>query len=385
MIQLKEDRKSIDQKEHKGVGFALGGLAGNNAHGAGFLAAALKRKVEPVAISCTSGQIHWVYEYLRARQSGEPEITFSEKVNNIVRQCNPSGQKDSDLWNMAFVGIPDVMRLSQAEWIGDLWFNIFHEIFHLTEQTFLGIFDGSKKPFFIEAFWNIWPARTMVSLRDESFFKDVAQTFNDEPSIEIYFNAYNFKKGKEIVYYNGAARDKCQKSSKRYWIEYQPVDETAVRNALQLYEYGFKGADFNYRIDGAYIRNIMLTELADEANIIYVARPMPNNRSHCPSSYIEREDLKTEVNFNGIYALERQRIEMVNEMINDMKEAIGKHPEIHPVKVKEIPFKLERGYFDYVFESADVFERARRDTAQFCIDCTLDCQPAKMTLQCPAI
>lgn len=94
MIQLKEDRKSIDQIEQKDVGFALGGLAGNNAHGAGFLAAVLRRKVEPVAISCTSGQIHWVYEYLRARQSGAPEITFSEKVNNQVRQCNPFGQKD---------------------------------------------------------------------------------------------------------------------------------------------------------------------------------------------------------------------------------------------------------------------------------------------------
>ena len=47
------------------VAFALGGLAGNNAHGAGFLQAALDAGVEPLMISCTSGQIRWAFEYLR--------------------------------------------------------------------------------------------------------------------------------------------------------------------------------------------------------------------------------------------------------------------------------------------------------------------------------
>ena len=52
---------SVDQEN---VAFAMGGLAGNNAHGAGFLQAALDRGVKPMAISCTSGQILWVYRYL---------------------------------------------------------------------------------------------------------------------------------------------------------------------------------------------------------------------------------------------------------------------------------------------------------------------------------
>ena len=51
--------------EPNGIGFALGGLAGNNAHGAGFLQAALDTRVTPEMISCTSGQLLWVWHYLR--------------------------------------------------------------------------------------------------------------------------------------------------------------------------------------------------------------------------------------------------------------------------------------------------------------------------------
>lgn len=63
----------------------------------------------------------------------------------------------------------------------------------------------------------------------------------------------------------------------------------------------------------------MLTELADSAHIIFVARPMPDKRADFPYSYIEREDLKTEVSFYGTYALERQRIEMINQMLDDIE------------------------------------------------------------------
>ena len=52
------------------VAFALGGLAGNNAFGAGFLQAALDLGLAPDMISCTSGQIHWVREYLRCKTEG---------------------------------------------------------------------------------------------------------------------------------------------------------------------------------------------------------------------------------------------------------------------------------------------------------------------------
>ncbi len=60
-------------EKDKKIAFSLGGLAGNNAHGAGFLHAALERKVEPVMIACTSGQIFWVYHYLKVREKNEFE------------------------------------------------------------------------------------------------------------------------------------------------------------------------------------------------------------------------------------------------------------------------------------------------------------------------
>src|SRR5690349_10834048 len=44
--------------------FAGGGLAGNNAQGKGFLAAALDAKMTPAVLTCTSGQIYWTYLYL---------------------------------------------------------------------------------------------------------------------------------------------------------------------------------------------------------------------------------------------------------------------------------------------------------------------------------
>jgi hypothetical protein len=91
------------------IGFALGGLAGNNAHGAGFLEAALKNNLKPVAISCTSGQIHWVYEYLRARSGSDSEKnTLFYKIYKQVRQSNYFGQRDLDLWNMPWEGIPSM-------------------------------------------------------------------------------------------------------------------------------------------------------------------------------------------------------------------------------------------------------------------------------------
>src|SRR4051812_8952853 len=48
----------------RAVGFALGGLGGGNAFGAGFLAAARERRIRPSAISCTSGMIVWTAHFL---------------------------------------------------------------------------------------------------------------------------------------------------------------------------------------------------------------------------------------------------------------------------------------------------------------------------------
>ena len=52
------------------MAFALAGLGGFNAHGAGFLQAARDNQVEPDLVTATSGQIVVLAAYLR----GEPDL-----------------------------------------------------------------------------------------------------------------------------------------------------------------------------------------------------------------------------------------------------------------------------------------------------------------------
>ena len=53
----------------KNIAFALGGLAGNNAHGAGFLQAAFETGIEPRMISFSSGQVLWVFRYTAGKDA----------------------------------------------------------------------------------------------------------------------------------------------------------------------------------------------------------------------------------------------------------------------------------------------------------------------------
>ena len=53
------------------IAFALGGLGGFNAHGVGFLKAALDKGIEPQLISCSSGQIYWTWRYLMQKTLSE--------------------------------------------------------------------------------------------------------------------------------------------------------------------------------------------------------------------------------------------------------------------------------------------------------------------------
>ena len=67
---------------------ALGGLAGSNAHGAGCLQALLKSRHQPTLISCTSGQIYWVYFYLRALEEIDCE-GVRDKFKRKQDELNP--------------------------------------------------------------------------------------------------------------------------------------------------------------------------------------------------------------------------------------------------------------------------------------------------------
>ena len=84
--------------------FALGGLAGNNAQGAGFLAAALDAKMTPTVLSCTSGQIYWTYLYLTALKKGRNGDFLEEKMDEYLAETEPYQSRDANLWRMALVG-----------------------------------------------------------------------------------------------------------------------------------------------------------------------------------------------------------------------------------------------------------------------------------------
>jgi hypothetical protein len=102
----------------KTIGFALGGLAGNNAHGAGFLHGALQAGLEPSMISCTSGQIFWVYQYLLAR-TGDHDLVrraFYKEIEELHRLCNIN----LDFTRVALLGRPGVFRPAYYEYPRDL-------------------------------------------------------------------------------------------------------------------------------------------------------------------------------------------------------------------------------------------------------------------------
>jgi hypothetical protein len=104
------------------LAFALGGLAGNNAHGAGFLQAALDTEARPEFISCTSGQILWVHRYLQARMRGKPAAATTALRNELVRDIDEMErfhQPDLDLITLALFGRASIFRLSSHEYMLD--------------------------------------------------------------------------------------------------------------------------------------------------------------------------------------------------------------------------------------------------------------------------
>jgi len=355
---------SNSHSEQRTVAFALGGLAGNNAHGAGFLQAALDKGVQPKMISCTSGQILWAYRYLVARsrmsESGQIRKYFEDDLESVQRTGNPN----IDLAQVAIFGKEGVFRPAYSEYFTD-WLrnsaNLLDDLISCRTQM----------PF-AKAFLSMIPARTLVPQFPDNFFYDIAKEFNDA-NIGIAFNSYNPCEGEEYVYLNQAARD-CLASNRsrsrkydpghisdhRPYRTYQEIDTDAVRDGLWLYQYGFDQNADKF-VDGAYFRGVMLSELTC-AETIFSVRPIAHEwKGALPSNYPELEDMKTEVGFNGAYSAERDQIRLINKLLRQgalEKAAAAGYREIDLV---EVEIGRQRGYFDYLMESMDVFEEAYRE------------------------
>lgn len=333
------------------VAFALGGLAGNNAHGAGFLQAALEGGVHPRMISCTSGQIYWVWRYLQALAGGESlETHLAEQIETL----QPFGQRDADLMHMALFGKSGVFRPSLFEWPFDVMQNLVRSLDAVSR--------AGTEVFWLKEMMSLTPARTLVPLFPDSFFAEIAQAFN-ETGIGILFNAYDPREGLEYVHANPSALAQLgiAPGGRKSWRSrtiYAEITPQAVRDGLWLYEYGFEGSPEGGfgALDGAYYRPVLLSELSC-ARTIHAVRPV--NRKWLgplPDSKLSLEDMKTEVAFNGIYAAERDRMLMVNRWI---AAGILRDPRFAPIEIYEIEVETQRSFFDYVFESMEVFENAR--------------------------
>lgn len=354
------------------VGLALGGLAGNNAHGAGVLQAAMDSGLKPDMISCTSGQIHWVYRYLMALKPESQERNLRELLKADIDKLSPTGIDVIDSAWLGLVGKKGIFRPALLELPPNLLKNLgetLRKIMTSAAADWQTLFSCYRE------LACILPAQTLVPTFEDTFFQEIAQAFDDpenpeNPGIGIAFNSFNVQSGEEYVYLNEQARKllkvqydasegQCDEQLRyRQRTRYQRITHPAVREGLWIYEYG-EPRDV-YAIDGAYYRQVMLSELAP-AHIIYVARPI-NTRwlGSFPSSWVGLQDLKTEVNFNGSYIGEKDKIALINRLLGSSSIApeIVKSKDYHPIKLVEIEIQMQRGFFDYAHESLTVFDQA---------------------------
>ncbi|WP_027360619.1 hypothetical protein [Desulforegula conservatrix] len=335
------------KKTDKSFAFALGGLAGNNAHGAGFLQAAMDLNLEPDLISCTSGQIYWVHKYLKERESRKDlrSILVAD-----IDESTPFKNNSLDLMAMAIFGKGGVFKPAYFECLSDYTENL--------KKFFL---KSMKTPSNINPLpeaMALIPAKELNPEFPVDFFKSIGSAFNNSET-GIVFNTYEPVTGTETVYLNDAAAEKMRvrfgdKNKYRLRTRYEKISADAVKKGLWIYQYGFE-ADTR-EIDGAYYRQILLSELV-HSDIIFVARPI-NHRwlGTLPTNKTALEDLKTEITFNGTYAGERDKIQLINKLVSDeaLKESKYKH-----IELSEIEISTQEGFFDYIFEDLKMFDLSR--------------------------
>lgn len=99
--------------------FAIGGLGGNNAFGAGFIQAALR--AEKIPLSCTSGQIYWAYQFLKGLSAAQAERDqyLRTEMRRFIESTESYHQRDLDIINLAIEGKPGMMHVAMPEMLFD--------------------------------------------------------------------------------------------------------------------------------------------------------------------------------------------------------------------------------------------------------------------------
>ncbi len=406
----------------RSTAFALAGLGGNNAHGAGFLAAAqqLQRQRQQAVrtspdgrtsgpstdvsvqcrarearlilpelefISCTSGAIASTVAYLQGhdvREEMEARIEAIERVGWLPRNAW------TDPWRGVVValltGVPGVF----GPWIqayGQHW------------RKRLAGFINPGSPWFgavpttLHEFLDLWfPARTVVPRLPREFFGEAAEVFTDPGhGVGVAFNSFDPNTGIEQLYVNDAALHRIADHHDRRadygrthrGTIYRPITSEAVRAALWLFGYGFPdgGLGPNQEVDGAYARSIILNELTS-VDRIYAVKPTSERWiGRLPHNSFEVQDMQTEFWWEASYREQARLIETINDLQAagrlrcpasgtssvDAGPIAAKAPaRINAVRAKDyrplefIPVEIgmQRGFLTYFVEDREVFNEA---------------------------
>lgn len=324
---------------------ALGGLAGNNAHGAGFLEALRRSGKMPQMVTCTSGQILHVAKWLQ----GVDILAFFEES---IAQTQPFGTwLDANLVYKQISANSQVIRPATSEFPLDVMAAI-------GRSWHRAVTDPQNFSLFRELY-NVIPARSLVPAFPADFYSSISDALNDT-QIGVVFNAYNFEEGRETVYMNKTALKLTGKTigphHSKSWIDYQPITAATAEQALYLYQYGFKTS--TQTVDGAYVRDVVLSEIPSENNEIdriAAVRPQPDNwLGGPPMSNVELQSLQTQVAFNATYIGERERIRLMNRLSGKLKG----DTQPKRVSILELPLAEARTWWDYVVESEAIFRSA---------------------------
>ena len=368
------------------ITFALSGLGGNNAYGAGFLAAAQYvqqqrvRPADPEAaarhdlrimpalafVSCTSGTIAMVAEYLRGddlRTDLEAAIAVIDRAIGLPRTAwtDPWRGAVAALWT----GVPEVFGPYRQALAEHLW------------RRFTGFFTPGSPwygavPTTVDELLDVWlPARSLVPELPDAFFTATAETFTTgHHGIGVAFNSFDPSTGEEYLYLNEPAlrlvrthHDPAAEFGSRHdRTVYQPISPDGVRRALRLVWYGFDAGRpaAGQHIDGVYARSIIMDELTF-ADRIYAVKPI-NHRwlGRLPQNALELQDMQTELWMGVSYREQRRLINTVNDLIaaGRLTEPDGGGKAYHHVDLVPVEIAVQRGFFTYFVEDLAVFDDA---------------------------
>lgn len=308
------------------IGLALGGIGGFNAHDAGVLAAAHDCDLRPDAITCASGAIIWTHLYLT-----DPEALGDE----VQRQADGVGETNA--LRAAMMGNDGMFHPAyQSYW--RRWFQ-----------------PASATPF-QDLLDRLWPAQLYESTRPPAFYETIAGAFR-AATIPIMFNAYGMASGRELVFCNEAAfaflgrhPDEIREHDipgEDMSTQYRSIDAEAVRAALWLTFYGFSNrCRDEIAIDGAYQRQLILSELTG-CDVIYAIKPQASTwRSQPPGNVFEVQDFTTEMWFNTSFAAE----------VAGLRAGTKRNGRQEPIRVEPICLRRPMGFFNYFVEKVPNYQ-----------------------------